>query len=73
MKVLGVLLQTKKGDPLIISSAPSLHTRTIILYSNLIYANILDSYRNAFTYVKAAGKNLTDVSCLRIIFIVWST
>lgn len=46
MKLLGVLLQTKKGDPLIISSSPALHTRTIILYSNLIYANILDSYRN---------------------------
>lgn len=45
MKLLGVLLQTKKGDPLIIASAPSLLTRTIILYSNLIYANILDSYR----------------------------
>jgi hypothetical protein len=48
MKLLGVLLQTKKGDPLIISSSASLQTRTIILYSNLIYANILDSYRNIY-------------------------
>lgn len=52
MKLLGVLLQTKKGDPLIISSSPALHTRTIILYSNLIYANILDSYRINFFYDK---------------------
>jgi hypothetical protein len=45
MKILGILLQSKKGDPLIISSAPSLQTRSIILYSNIIYDSILENYR----------------------------
>jgi hypothetical protein len=44
MKILGILLQSKKGDPLIIASAASLHTRSIILYSNLIYDIILENY-----------------------------
>lgn len=62
MKLLGVLLQTKKGDPLIISSSPALHTRIIILYSNLIYANILDSYRKYLIYFN----NRSQIACIAV-------
>jgi hypothetical protein len=58
MRLLGLLLQSKKGDPLIIASAPSLLTRTIILYSNLIYANILDSYSNSNNSFRKAIKDI---------------
>lgn len=47
MKILGLLLQSKKGDPLIISTSPSVLNRKIILYSNVIYENILETYRNS--------------------------
>jgi hypothetical protein len=45
MKILGLLLQSKKGEPLIISTSPSVLNRKIILYSNVIYENILETYR----------------------------
>jgi hypothetical protein len=58
MKILGLLLQSKKGDPLIISTSPSVLNRKIILYSNVIYENILETYRNFYWKIRKEIKNI---------------
>jgi hypothetical protein len=37
MKLLGVVIQNKKGENMIIAGAPCLPTRTCVIYSHLIY------------------------------------
>jgi hypothetical protein len=45
MKLLGVVIQNKKGENMVIASAASLPTRACVLYSHLIYEHILETFR----------------------------
>lgn len=45
MKLLGLVIQNKKGENMIIASAPCLPTRICVVYSHLIYEHILETYR----------------------------
>ena len=45
MKILGVVIQNKKGSNLLIASSTSITTKSCVRYSHLIYEHILESYR----------------------------
>ena len=44
MKLLGLVMQNKKGENILMVSAPSFPTRFCAMYSHMIYQHILEVY-----------------------------
>ncbi len=53
MHLLGIALQNKNGENIILATGPSMWTRNIVLYCNLIFEGILEAYRNYFQIQEA--------------------
>ncbi len=45
MRLLSLVMQNKKGENVVIATSPSILTHNCILYSNMIYEYILETYR----------------------------
>ena len=69
MKLLGLVIQNKKGQNIVIASAPSLPTRTCVVYSHLIYEHILQTYRSWYL-MQAIGSRFRGLLIWRRIWSV---
>lgn len=54
MKLLGLIMQNKKGENILMVSAPSLPIRYCAVYSHMIYQHILEIYRTC-AHIQATG------------------
>jgi len=56
MKLLGLVIQNKKGENMIIASAACLPTRTCVVYSHLIYEHIFETYSKSVAMQETDSK-----------------
>lgn len=69
MRLIGLVLQNKKGENVVIATAPSLQTRTCVLYANFIYEHILDTYRKSKS-IQGRDLKSNALSLFNLIFVV---
>jgi hypothetical protein len=60
MRLLSLVMQNKKGENVVIATSPSILTRNCILYSNMIYEYILETYRKSSSYSRQETQDLKD-------------